>query len=51
MTKEQALDIIKLLSALESWSFSMKECLPAYLHDRLCKAQEILEPIVLGEKP
>ena len=51
MTKEQALDIIKLLSALESWSFSLKESLPDYLHEYLHKAQEILEPIVLGEKP
>lgn len=50
MTKEQALDIIKLLSALESWSFSLKESLPDYLHEHLCKAQEILEPIVLREK-
>jgi hypothetical protein len=51
MTKEQALQIIKLLSALESWSFGMKELLPAYLHEELGKAQETLELIVLGEKP
>lgn len=51
MTKEQALQIIKLLSALESWSFSMKEPMPEYLHEDLCKAQETLEPIVLGTQP
>ncbi len=51
MTKEQALRIIKLLSALESWSFSMKEPLPDYLHEDLCKALEVLDPIVLGTQP
>jgi hypothetical protein len=51
MTKEQALQIIKLLSALESWSFSMKERMPDYLHEDLCKALEVLDPIVLGTQP
>jgi hypothetical protein len=51
MTKEQALQIIKLLSALESWSFGVKEYIPAYLHEDLCKAQKTLEPIVLGTQP
>lgn len=35
MTKEQMLDIIKLLSALESWAFATKSPLPDYLHDDL----------------
>ena len=51
MTKEQALQIIKLLSALESWSFSMKERMPEYLHEDLGKALEVLDPIVLGTQP
>jgi len=43
MNKEELLVIIKLLSALESWSFSTGKLLPDYLHedlqntvDRLC---------------
>lgn len=42
MTKEQLLDIIKLLSALESWGFSNKVMFPDYLHDDLCRLQEAL---------
>ena len=43
MTKEEALKIIKLLSALESWAFSTKSDLPAYLHEDLCLTVEKLE--------
>ena len=50
MTKEDAIKLIKLLSALESWSFSAKTDLPDYLHEDLCKSMEVLERIVL-EKP
>lgn len=50
MTKEEALKLIKLLSALESWSFSTKTDLPDYLHEDMCLAVERLEKIVL-EKP
>ena len=36
MTKELALDLIKLLSAIESWSFTKERgLLPEYLHDQL----------------
>lgn len=51
MTKEEALRIIKTLSALESWAFSTKSLLPDYLHDDLCMAVKKLEAIVLEEKP
>ncbi len=47
MTKEEALRIIKTLSALESWAFSTKNLLPDYLHDDLCDAVKKLEAIVL----
>jgi hypothetical protein len=47
LTKEQALEIIKLLSALESWSFSLKERLPDYLHDKIATSIEVLEKEVL----
>ena len=51
MTKEEALRIIKLLSALESWAFSTKNPLPDYLHEDLCLTVEKLEAIVLeGQK-
>jgi hypothetical protein len=50
MTKEEALQAIKLLSALESWAFSTKNILPDYLHDDLCETQNVLEKIVLEEK-
>jgi hypothetical protein len=50
MTKEEALRLIKLLSAMESWAFSTKSTLPDYLHEDLCLAVERLEKIVL-EKP
>ena len=35
MDKSEILEIIKLLSALESWSFSTKNNLPDYLFERL----------------
>jgi hypothetical protein len=47
MTKEEALQAIKLLSALESWAFSTKALLPDYLHDDLCVNIKVLEKIVL----
>jgi len=43
MTPVQALEVIKLLSALESWSFSLKERLPDYLHDKIAASIEVLE--------
>ena len=49
MTKEEALKIIKLLSALESWSFSAKTDLPDYLHHDLCAVVKVLDSIVLGK--
>jgi hypothetical protein len=50
MTKEEALSAIKLLSALESWSFSLKATIPDYLHEDLQRSMEVLEKIVLEEK-
>ena len=50
MTKEEALQAIKLLSAMESWAFSLKERMPDYLHEDLCRSMEVLEKIVLGER-
>jgi hypothetical protein len=47
MKKEQLLQIIKLLSALESWGFSNKQMFPDYLHDDLCRAVKMLETELL----
>ena len=47
MTKDEALQTLKMLSAIESWSFSMKSLLPAYLHDNLAAAMDVLERIIL----
>ena len=47
MTKEQILDTIKLLSALEAWSFAEKHRLPDYLLADLDAAVELLSKEVL----
>lgn len=47
MTKEEALQEMMLLSALESWAFSTKSQLPDYLHENLQRSLEVLERIVL----
>jgi hypothetical protein len=47
MTKDDALEIIKLLSALESWSFADKHALPDYLHEKIAVAMQVLKAEVL----
>ena len=47
MTKEQMLEVIKLLSALESWGFSNGQKLPDFLHDRLLDSLDVLSAEVL----
>ncbi len=47
MTKEQMLEIIKLLSALESWSFSAGHRMPDYLFEKIDKAMDELTQEVL----
>mgnify|MGYP003500392948 CR=1 FL=1 len=50
MNKEQCLEIIKLLSAIESWSFAKdRGMLPDYLHEKLTDAVEALAKEVLGK--
>jgi hypothetical protein len=49
MTKEEALQAIKLLSALESWAFSTKNLLPDYLHEELHTSMDVLSKIVLED--
>jgi hypothetical protein len=47
MTKPQLIDLIKLLSALESWSFANNQRLPDYLLERIDTSMERLEAEVL----
>ena len=47
MTKEQALELIKLLSAVESWSFADKHRMPDYLYDKIDESIKALEKEVL----
>lgn len=51
MTKQEALDIIKLLSALEAASFGISKeggRLPDYLYEQIANAVEVLTKEVLG---
>jgi hypothetical protein len=47
MSKEEALQALKLMSAIESWAFSLKAPLPDYLHDNLQSVMDTLERIIL----
>jgi hypothetical protein len=47
MTKEEALQAIKLLSALESWAFSQQSRLPDYLVEDIQRSMTVLELFVL----
>ena len=50
MTKREALEILMLLSALESWGFSNNNKLPQPMIDQLVDAMAILSKIVLGDE-
>lgn len=50
MSKQEALQTIKLLSALESWAFSQSTRLPDYLVEDIQRSLETLERVVLEEK-
>lgn len=47
MTREQKLEIMMLLSALESWGFSSNSRFPDYLHERLLSTMDILRGEIL----
>lgn len=47
ITKAQALELVKLLSALLSWSFSTKEDLPDYLLDNLDSQLKLFTDYIL----
>ena len=50
MTKEEALKVVRLLSAMESWAFSQPNRVPDYLIEDVGTVMEILERIILKEK-
>ena len=47
MTREQCLQLLMLLSALESWAFATKERLPDYLLEKICENVEVLREEIL----
>jgi hypothetical protein len=47
MSKEIALRLLMLLSALESWGFSTKNAFPDYLHEELNALMDELRKEVL----
>lgn len=47
MSKHEALDLLMLLSALESWSFSEKHSLPPCLRERLTESVDVLRREIL----
>lgn len=46
MDKQKAIELLMLLSALESWSFSSNTPLPDYLHERLEALIEYLVSLI-----
>ena len=49
MDKKDLLALMRLLSALESWSLSAERTLPDYLHDDLSRMVTLLEAEILKE--
>jgi hypothetical protein len=47
MTKEEALQAIKLLSAMESWALSQSTRIPEYLVEDIQRSMNVLERIIL----
>lgn len=47
MTTPELLDLMRLLSALESWAMSKKEQMPDYLHDSISRNVERVERYIL----
>lgn len=48
MTREQKLEMLMMLSAVESWSFADKHVMPDYLHERLNNSITLLREEVLN---
>lgn len=50
MNKADKLEILELLSALESWGFSTKNMFPDYMHDRITIVMNKLRDGILEGK-
>ena len=50
MTRQQKLDILLLLSALESWGYADKHYLPDFLAERLGESIKLLSDEVLKKE-
>lgn len=52
MTKKDHLEVLMVLSALESWSFSFsdRQCLPDWLQEDLGNVMDKLKAEVLGDQ-
>lgn len=50
LEKHEILDVLMLLSALESWGFSTKTMFPDYLHDDLCRNVNLLKSVILEKE-
>lgn len=51
MSKNDALDILVMLSAIESWALSVsRESMPDYLHENLSNSMDKLRDIVLKDE-
>lgn len=51
MTKPDLISILKLLSALESWSFAQNVRMPDYLYDQISCTLASIEAEILKDKP
>ena len=49
MTKRDKLDILMLLSAIESWGFTSDKLMPDYLHDGIDSLMDKLKEQVLED--
>lgn len=49
LSKQQILDMIKLLSALESWLYSSGRVFPDYLSDQIAETMSMLSNELLNE--
>lgn len=47
MTKEKMLDIIMVISSLESWAYAQKAAFPDYLIEEVAQAVEALKEAIL----
>ena len=47
MNKQDKLAMLMLLSAIESWSFSVQTRMPEYLHDRIDATIDVLKEEIL----